>query len=115
MSNHGRGGWLTVTIAVALLSVSLPASLARGSPRHGVHKLWVQRYDGPVDQIDGATAVATSPAGSRSSSATGGSVVWGQRFDGRGGDDWARAVLPSADGATLFVTGRSYSPGRGYD
>lgn len=93
--------------------------------------LWVRRYD-PGDLHDYARSVAVSPDGSRvfvtgsisglgtgsdyatlAYDAASGATVWITRFKGLGGqrDDAAYAAGVSPDGARVFVTGFSESPG----
>ncbi|MDX6494314.1 MAG: hypothetical protein QOE17_300, partial [Gaiellales bacterium] len=90
-------------------------------------KLWVRRYNGPGNGGDVATALATSPDGSKlfvtgsspgSTSDTDyatvayraatGARLWLRRYDGPGdGSDGASSVVPSPDGSRVFVTGSS--------
>jgi len=92
-------------------------------------RLWVRRYNGPANGLDGATAVAVSPAGATvfvtgtsdgrtpgqyatiAYGAATGRQLWVSRYNGPGnGFDGASAAAVSPGGATVFVTG--YSGGR---
>jgi hypothetical protein len=88
---------------------------------------WVQRYNGPANYADTATALVLSPDGSTvfvtgysvgsstswdyatvSYDASTGSRLWVKRYNGhRNGIDKARALGVSPDGSTVFVTGNS--------
>jgi hypothetical protein len=88
---------------------------------------WVQRYNGPPDYADTATALVVSPDGSTvfvtgysvgsstswdyftvSYDASTGSRLWVKRYnDHKNGIDKARALGVSPDGSMVFVTGNS--------
>jgi len=93
-------------------------------------KFWIKRFDGPGF----ATAVATSPEGSKifvtgSSSGVGGSydygtvaydvstgaTVWAMHYDSEGREDDAISVGVSPDGSKVFVTGTSFTMESGSD
>ena len=88
-------------------------------------RLWTQRYNGPANDSDVATAVAVSPAGTTvfvtgtSETSTGGAdyatiaynavtgaQLWVTRYHGAAHDsDVAKSVAVSPTGTTVFVTG----------
>src|SRR5712691_2480556 len=89
-------------------------------------QLRVRRYNGPANGLDGATAVAVSPAGGKvfvtgtsdgrtpgeyatlAYSAATGRQLWVSRYYGPGKLDYgASAVAVSPDGSRVFVTGTS--------
>ena len=92
---------------------------------------WVSRHNTRGKRRSGLRSLAVSPDGTTvfvtGSSTRGASTVdyltvaydaatgatrWHRRYDGTGhGDDWARSVAVSPDGATVFVAGQSDGPG----
>jgi WD40 repeat protein len=88
-------------------------------------RIWSRRYNGPGDGLDGVAAIAASPDGSAvfvtgtsdgaatfadyatvAYAASDGATLWTKRHnDSIDGDDFARAVGVSPDGALVFVTG----------
>jgi sugar lactone lactonase YvrE len=91
-------------------------------------KLWVRRYDGPENDVDSASALATTPDGSTlfvtgwsygstdsdyatlAYDASTGTKLWVRRYNGPGDFfDFVRAIRVSPDGSTVFVTGWSYT------
>jgi hypothetical protein len=100
-------------------------------------QLWVRRYAGPGKFFDEAAAIAVSPDGrivfvggtsgiyapgggylTIAYSASTGQQLWLRRYDVPGGFAYAKALIVSPDGRTVFVTGYSgggnYGP-RNYD
>jgi hypothetical protein len=93
--------------------------------------LWIRRYDGPGDNVDGAGSVAISPNGSKvfvtggsigatssydyatiAYDASTGATMWTRRYNGPGNDsDLAHAIATSPDGSKVFVTGSSIASG----
>jgi DNA-binding beta-propeller fold protein YncE len=89
--------------------------------------LWAKRYNGPGNGYDEARAVAVSPDGTKISvsgrsigsttdldyatiayNATSGAVIWTKRYNGPGNrTDDASAVVVSADGTKVYVSGSS--------
>ncbi len=98
-------------------------------------RLWVKRYNGPASNIDVASSVAVSSTGNRvyvtgfsygassqedyatvAYNAATGTQLWAKRYNGPGNwSDRANAVAASPSGPTVFVTGISGGPTRGYD
>jgi DNA-binding beta-propeller fold protein YncE len=98
-------------------------------------QMWAKRYGGPGDAQDFAHAIAVSPDGTRvyvtgesvgsslrydyatiSYDASAGGKLWTRRYNGGGtGDDYARSLAVSSDGAALFVTGEALGVSSGYD
>ena len=70
-------------------------------------RLWVQRYDGPGNGSDAASAVAVSPGGRRV-------FVTGASRGTRLGQDYATVAYSAATGARLWVQ-RCNGPGNGSD
>ena len=99
------------------------------------HRLWVARYNGPATLSDAASSVAVSPGGGRvfvtgesagntsnydyatiAYKATTGAQLWVARYNGPGNlDDRATSVVSSPGGGTVYVTGKSWGTGSGYD
>jgi len=94
-------------------------------------QLWVWRYAGPGKFFDEAAAIAVSPDGrivfvggtsgifapgggylTIAYSASTGQQLWLRRYDVPGGFAYAKALVVSPDGRTVFVTG--YSGGGNY-
>jgi hypothetical protein len=95
-------------------------------------QLWVQRYNGPVNQADVANAIAID--GSNNVYVTGrsdgggtdydyatlkydsqGTQLWVQRYNGPvNGADWACAIAVDGSG-NVYVTGESWGSGTDYD
>jgi WD40 repeat protein len=112
-----------------MLTLAAPASATSGA------QLWVNRYNGPGDGVDGARAEAVSPDGSvvfvtghsagktsgldyltQAISASTGVTVWTRRYNGPGnGDDQACCIAVSPDGSTVYVTGSSEGTGGSQD
>jgi len=128
---NGAGIILAGALTMALMQPASAAHSVWRSPggTGGAKKLWVARYDNPVqgDNADDAVALAPSPDGSMvfvtgSSYGSGtrqdyatvaydtrsGDQVWVARYDGPGNDvDLPAAIAVSPDGSAVFVTGRS--------
>lgn len=98
--------------------------------------LWLKIYNGPIGADDEAQAIAVNARGTRvyvtgfsqgipqghfdyatlAYSAATGHEYWVRRFNGPAKlQDTAHAVAVSPDGATVYVTGGSESPKRGYN
>ncbi len=95
------------------------------------NRLWVRRYNGPLNRSDEATSVAASPDGSKvyvtgysfgttsrrdyatiAYDASTGTTLWFRRYNGPGNDrDEATSVAASPDGSKVFVTGLSQTTG----
>lgn len=91
--------------------------------------IWEARYNGPRNRSDYPESMAVSPDGTKvfvtgynpgnntgqdystvGYEAATGNLLWDARYDGPASDlDYGRAVAPSPDGATVFVTGASTS------
>jgi hypothetical protein len=119
--------WITLGI-VALLGPG-----AGASPTGGGTQLWVQRYNGPANDVDVSVAAAVSPDGTTvfvtgysdgpnvdyatvAYDATTGSPRWLQRY--RGPDnkrDIPVAIGVSSDGSSVIVTGYSGGATSGAD
>jgi outer membrane protein assembly factor BamB len=98
-------------------------------------ELWVKRYNGPAHSNDVAFAMTVSPSGQRvfvtgtsistsgsfdfatlAYDATTGTKLWKVRYGGRSnGIDEPNAIISSPDGASVFVTGLSWSRNNSYD
>jgi hypothetical protein len=96
--------------------------------------IWEARYNGPRNRSDYAESMAVSPDGTKvfvsgynpgnntgqdystvGYDAVTGNLLWDARYDGPADSDYARAVAPSPDGTTVFVTGDSSSNTTGKD
>jgi hypothetical protein len=98
-------------------------------------RLWVARYNGPANGLDGASRVAVSPGGTRvfvtgdsqgarsgqdyatvAYSAATGARLWAQRYNGPGNSlDGATSLAVSPRGTRVFVTGISLGRATGFD
>jgi WD40 repeat protein len=95
---------------------------------------WLERYNGPANSFDEATALGVSPDGSTvfvtglsigslasdyatlAYDASSGAELWVKRYDGPAkGDDQAHALGVSPDGFKLFVTGFRTESTSGFD
>ena len=126
---------LRVRSGAVVFCVSLVLAFGPSAGAETRGALWVNRYDGPGEGHDFATAVVVSPDGSRvfvtgASAGTKsgadyatlgydtvtGSLLWTSRYNGPGnGDDQAKSLVVSPDGSKVFVTGWSVGSGTGDD
>lgn len=100
----------------------------------GGAELWVSRYNGPGNWLDGTRSLAVSPDGSRvfvtgpsfgsdrsrdyatvAYNAASGMELWVSRYDEGNFDDEAYYVAVSSDGSKVFVTGESHASLSGND
>jgi WD40 repeat protein len=120
------GGGTVVVTGASAGATSLDYATVAYRTRTGA-RLWVKRYNGPGNDLDGAESVALSPgggtvvvtgtsigAGSLFDYATlayrtrTGARLWVARYNGPGnGFDVARSVAVSPNGKTVYVTGGS--------
>jgi hypothetical protein len=101
--------------------------------------LWVERYNGPLNNYDSAFSLGVSPDGAKvfvtgqsmaqythidyttiAYDASSGGILWlmryyGPRPDKRQGQDGARSLGIGPDGTKVFVTGASEAKGGNYD
>jgi DNA-binding beta-propeller fold protein YncE len=127
--------WLGLCAAVLLLFATFVfVAEQSASAATGGTKLWVSRYNGPGNAVDGAFSFAVSPDGSKvfvtgkswgtstsddyatvAYDPSTGARLWVKRYSGHGNnEDFAFSVAVSPDGSKVFVTG--YSIGHtGYD
>jgi hypothetical protein len=114
-------------LVVTLVSVGVGSFAGVASAAAPVSQLWVERFNGPKNSYDAASALGVSPDGSevivtgRSAGSSidyvtvaydtsTGAELWVKRYNGAAnGDDYATALGVSTDGSEVFVTG--YSPG----
>jgi hypothetical protein len=90
-------------------------------------KLWLARYNGPINRNNAASALGVSPDGTRvfvtgystgsagyfnyatvAYNASTGAKLWVARYSYNGGDDQASSLGVSPDGTRVFVTGASF-------
>ena len=129
----------SVTAGTAGAAPGAARSLAAAATGHPAgapgSQLWVQRYNGPGNSFDAASAVSVSPGGGRvfvtgasqgarsgpdyatvAYSAVTGARLWAARYNGPGnGNDAASAVSVSPGGGRVFVTGASRGARSGPD
>jgi hypothetical protein len=140
----GRGRRFVSVISVCLSIASLlgvqlvaqaaaPAARSAAAPTRNLSglaapgtKKWVERYNGPANGADFATAVAVSPQGSKvfvtggsmgangivdfatiAYSATTGSRLWVKRYDPSQSSGEPVAIVVSPDGSKVFIIGGS--------
>jgi DNA-binding beta-propeller fold protein YncE len=126
------GMMIAAGISGAAGAAAEPAGLAGAGST-----LWARTFDGPAHGFDGVSGVAVSPDGGTvfvtgfsaatpdrlqpdwdyatvAYNAATGARRWASRYNGPGNnsDDTAAAVAVSPDGHTVFVTGRSATPGQ---
>jgi hypothetical protein len=118
---------LVGTIRVAVLASMLLALLVPAA-QAAATRLWVKRYDGPVDDVDEASSIAFDSAGNvyvagRSNRGAshedyllikykpGGNLQWKRWYDGPAGNyDAIRAIVVDGTG-NIYVTGASMGVG----
>jgi glucose dehydrogenase len=147
-TRYAPGGFNNYANAISVSPVSSAVFVTGSSPTNGRRsdyatvaydattgqQLWVERYNGPANLDDDATAIAPSPDGSAvfvtgfsrglatsddyatvAYDAATGDQLWVERYDGPAHfPDWAFAIAVSPDGSAVFVTGQSWS-GTDYD
>ena len=149
MSGNMTRGLCAAAVGIALAASTLAtAGAAQGAARPlaasmtarpavvaGGAQLWVQRFRGPGNGEDQASAVAVSPGGTRvyvtgsslgatsgydyatvAYSAATGARLWVARYNGpANGKDYAHAVAVSPGGTRVYVTGESQGATSGSD